>query len=119
MTRITATMMLMIHRVQSMPRRLNTEGCGDVVADEHAADPADHRQPEGNVVPVPRREELAQQADDDACDDRTDDVHRRPLSPVGDGLVPALPEHSPGLTAHARIGKHPMTGFADHCLNTR
>src|SRR4030095_13838278 len=71
-------------------RGLNPEGCGQVVADEHAADPADNGEPERNVVAVARREELAQQADDDACDDHTDDVHPRPLSPVGDGLVPAL-----------------------------
>src|SRR5215218_3279295 len=75
--------------------RLNTEGCGEVVADEHAADPADNGEPERNVVAVARREELAQQADDDACDDHTDDVHRRPLSLVGDGLVRALRERSP------------------------
>src|SRR5215207_8873410 len=67
-------------------RRLNPQRCGKVVADEHAADPADNSQPERNVVAVPRREELAQQADDDAGDDHTDDVQRRPLSPVGDGL---------------------------------
>src|SRR5215216_5026458 len=69
-------------------RRLNTERCGEVVADEHAPDPADNGEPERNVVAVAWREELAQQADDDACDDHTDDVHRRPLSPVGDGLAP-------------------------------
>jgi len=68
-------------------RRLNTERCGDVVADEHSADPAENSKPERNVVAVAWRDELAQQADDDACDDHTDDVHRRPLSPVGDGLV--------------------------------
>src|SRR5512132_1635483 len=62
----------------------NTERCGEVVADEHSADPADNGEPERNVVAVARREELAQQADDDACDDYTDDIHRRPLSPVGD-----------------------------------
>src|SRR3712207_4879215 len=65
-------------------RRLNTEPCGQVVADEHAADPADNREPERNVVSVARRDELAEQADDDACDDHTDDVHRRPLSPIED-----------------------------------
>src|SRR5215207_8992472 len=72
-------------------RRLNPERCGEVVADEHAADPADNGQPEWNVVAVARREELAQQADDDAGDDYTDDVHRRPLSLLG----------RPGSTAFA------------------
>src|SRR5829696_633190 len=42
-------------------RRLNPERCGQVVADEHPADPADNRQPERNVVTVARGEELAQQ----------------------------------------------------------
>src|SRR5215213_7524721 len=67
-------------------RRLNTERCGEVVADEHSADPADNRKPERNVVAVAWREELAQQADDDACDDHTDDVHLRPLSSLETAL---------------------------------
>src|SRR5215211_2995608 len=41
-------------------RRLNTERCGEVVADEHAADPADNGEPERNVVAVAWCEELAQ-----------------------------------------------------------
>src|SRR5215216_7946680 len=85
-------------------RRLNTQRCGEVVADEYPDDPADNGEPERNVVAVAWREELAQQADDDACDDHTDDVHRRPLSPVGDGLVPALREYSPRPTAHPAWG---------------
>src|SRR5215218_10044713 len=64
-------------------RRRNPERCGEVVADEHAADPADNGEPERDVVAVAGREELAQQADDDAGDDQTDDVHRRPLSLLG------------------------------------
>src|SRR5215211_8566073 len=40
-------------------RRLHPERCGEVVADEHPADPADNREPEWNVVAVARREELA------------------------------------------------------------
>src|SRR5215204_6392673 len=60
-------------------RRRNTERGGEVVADEHTADPADNGEPEWNVVAVAWRDELAQQADDDAGDDHTDDVHRRPL----------------------------------------
>src|SRR5215211_4442796 len=72
-------------------RRLNPERCGEVVADEHPADPAEDGEPERNVVAVARREELAQQADDDAGDDHTDDVHRRPLSLLG----------RPGSTAFA------------------
>src|SRR5829696_183983 len=39
--------------------RLNSQRCGEVVADEHPADPADNREPEWNVVAVARREELA------------------------------------------------------------
>src|SRR5215207_8883199 len=77
-------------------RRLNTQRCGEVVADEHAADPADNRKPERNVVAVPRREELAQQADDDACDDHTDDVHRRPFHPLERPCSAALPEYPSG-----------------------
>src|SRR5918994_171976 len=61
-------------------RRLNTERCGQVVADEHAADPADNSEPERNVVAVARREELAQQADDDAGDDHTNNVHSDPFT---------------------------------------
>ena len=41
-------------------RRLNTERCGEVVADEHSADPADNGEPERDVVAVAWREELAQ-----------------------------------------------------------
>src|SRR5215207_8191911 len=98
-------------------RRLNPERCGEVVADEHPADPADNGQPEWNVVAVAWREELAQQADDDACDDHTDDVHRRPLSLLG----------RPGSTAFAstrpaegsiQLGKHRIAEvrgpFAEH-----
>src|ERR671913_1721825 len=67
-------------------RRLNTERCGEVVADEHATDPADNGEPERNVVAVPRREELAQQADDDAGNDHTDDVHSDPFHRLGTAL---------------------------------
>src|SRR5215211_3048518 len=97
--------------------RLNTEGCGEVVADEHAADPADNRQPERDVVAVARGEELAQQADDDACDDHTDDVHRRPLSLLGrpGSTVFASTRPAEGSIQH---GKHCMTEvrgpFAEH-----
>src|SRR5215216_2835567 len=72
-------------------RGLNTERCGEVVADEHSADPADNGEPERNVVAVARREELAQQADDDACDDHTDDVHSDPFHPLGTACSLALP----------------------------
>src|SRR5829696_1916139 len=40
-------------------RRRNTERGGEVVADEHTANPADNGEPERNVVAVARREELA------------------------------------------------------------
>ena len=55
MTRTAATAMLMIQRIQSMPRRLNTDRCGEVEADEHATDPADDGKPERNVVGPPAR----------------------------------------------------------------
>src|SRR5215207_4011242 len=61
-------------------RRLHPERCGEVVADEHPADPADNSQPERNVVAVARREELAQQANDDAGDDHTNNVHSDPFT---------------------------------------
>jgi hypothetical protein len=76
MTRTAATTMLMIHRVQSMPR----------VASTPSADPADNGEPERNVVAVPRRKELAQPADDDAGDDHTDDVHSDPFHRLGTAL---------------------------------
>src|SRR5215203_772869 len=99
-------------------RRLNPERCGEVVADEHAADPADNRQPEWNVVAVAWREELAQQADDDAGDDHTDDVHRRPLSPVGDGLVPRRSRVPVRARAQSQMAIMAQLRVADHSLNT-
>src|SRR5215207_735389 len=95
-------------------RRLNTQRCGEVVADEHAADPADNRKPERNVVAVARREELAQQADDDAGDDHTDDVHPRPLSPVGNGLVPRRSRVPVRPRAQSQMATMAQLRVADH-----
>src|SRR5215216_1776412 len=99
-------------------RRLNTEGCGQVVADEHAADPADNGEPERNVVAVAWREELAQQADDDACDDHTDDVHRRPLSSVGDRFVPRRGRSTRPAEGSIPDGNYVTTEVRGPALNT-
>src|SRR5829696_3398488 len=55
--------------------RLDPQGSGDVVADEHAADATEDSQPERDVVPVAGSDELAEQPDDEACDENSDDVH--------------------------------------------
>src|SRR5829696_3667770 len=54
---------------------LDAQSSGDVVADQHAADAAEQGQPERDVVPVAGSDELAQQSDDDACDENSDDLH--------------------------------------------
>src|SRR5215207_6378155 len=76
-------------------RRLNTDRCGEVVADEHDADPADNGEPDRDVVAVAWREELAQQADDDAGDDHTDDVHSDPFTCWRRPCSSAVPEPRP------------------------
>src|SRR5215218_4236261 len=99
-------------------RRLNTQRCGQVVADEHAADPTDNGEPDRNVVAVARREELAQCADDDACDDHTDEVHIDSFTCWGRSCSrrcgsprPAEGSNQQGIIALLR--------FADPSLNTR
>src|SRR5215217_2241078 len=47
----------------------------DEPADQDPTDAADDGQPDRDVVPVARGDELAQQADDDAGEDDTDDLH--------------------------------------------
>src|SRR5215217_2022003 len=76
-------------------RRRNTERGGEVVADEHTANPADNGEPERNVVAVARREELAQCADDDAGDDQPDDVHSDPFHRLGTALFLGMRESRP------------------------
>src|SRR4051794_22207210 len=51
------------------------EGGVDEPSDDHATDAAEHGEPDRDVVLVPRSDELAEQADDDARDDDADDLH--------------------------------------------
>ena len=51
---------------------------------------------ERNVVAIARREELAQQADDDARDDHPEDVHRRPFHLLGTALFRHCASTRPG-----------------------
>src|SRR4051794_37017007 len=54
---------------------LDPQSCGDVVADQHTADAAEQGQPERDVVPVAGSDELAEQSDDQTCDENSDDLH--------------------------------------------
>src|SRR5215207_10919205 len=85
-------------------RRVNTERCGEVVADEHATDPADNSEPERDVVAVAWREELAQQADDDACDDHTMMSTGDPFHPLGCPCSSALWEPPSGRGLNSAWG---------------
>jgi hypothetical protein len=78
----------------------------------------ENSQPERNVVAVPWRDELAQQPDDDACDDHTDEIHRRPLSPDLDGLVPQRCRHTRPAQGSTPAGTMAHLRLVDPSLNT-
>jgi len=54
---------------------ITSEGRVDEPTDQNAANPAKHREPNGSVVSATRRNELAQQADDNSGNDYSDDFH--------------------------------------------
>ncbi len=79
MTRPAETRMATTQRVQSMPATaVATERPVDDVADEDSADPAQQGGPQRDVVLVAGRDELAEEADDDASEEKPDELHEKP-----------------------------------------
>ena len=104
-TRTAATTMLMIQRIQSIPfGLLDAEGSRDVVADQDTDDAADDREPQRDVVPVSGGHELAEQADDDAGDDDSDDIHGARTFHLGTALSGYVDCPAAGGTAHTLSG---------------
>src|SRR5215216_4137828 len=74
--------------------RLNTEGCGEVVADEHAADPQTTVSQSGMLSRSPGAKNLPSRPMMMPAM-ITPMMSIATLSPIGDGLVQAMREHSP------------------------
>ena len=109
--------MLMIHRISRCARRVNTQRCGEGVADEHAADPADNSEPERDVVTVARAKNLPSRPMMMPAMIKTICPQRR-LSPGWGRSVPRHCRSTRSAEGAIQPGDHRTTGFADSCAGS-